>query len=49
MGEVLQQSKVGGVLTAPWCRGDEGGKSREQMRTGDQRAHLLRTKDFGTA
>lgn len=49
MGEVLQQSEVGGVLMAPWCRGDEGGRSREQMRTGDEKAHLLRTKDSGMA
>ena len=49
MGEVLQQSEVGGVRAAPWCRGDEGGRSTEQMRMGGQRAHLLRTKDSRTA
>lgn len=49
MGEVLQQSEVGGGPAAPWCRADEGGRSTEQMRMGDQRAHLLRTKNSRAA
>lgn len=38
----------GRCFRSSWCREYEGGKSREQMRTGT-RGHLLRTKDSGMA